>query len=154
MSEESDGIEESGAPEKERKSRVLHTRVPEVLEQELKRLAKSLKVPVSNVVRTILEDAIDTMEGVGKSATMELRGVAAKLRTDDGPTAPRRPRFPLEGAIGVAPMKLVREGVCGLSGQTLPAGSEATLVHFDDGRPPLLVAPGLVPKAYDGTEDE
>ena len=52
---------------KRRKERVIHTRVPAVLEQELKRLADGLRVPVSNVVRTILEDAVDALDSVGET---------------------------------------------------------------------------------------
>lgn len=64
---------------KEKKERVLHTRVPEVLEQELKRLATSLRVPVSNVVRTMLMDAVEAANVVGERAEGELRGAAARL---------------------------------------------------------------------------
>ncbi len=131
--------------EEQPKSRVLHTRVPEVLEKELKRLAKSLRVPVSNVVRTILEDAIDTMDAVGKSASSELRSVADRLRTEEDPKPPPAPRFPLEGAIGAARLRLMRDETCSLSGRPLPKGEWALLVHFDDGRKPLLVAPDLMP---------
>jgi hypothetical protein len=38
---------------------VLHTRVPEALEQELKRLSVSLRIPVSNIVRAAIEDALE-----------------------------------------------------------------------------------------------
>lgn len=62
-----------------RKEKVLHTRVPTVLEQELKELAKNLRVPVSNLVRTILQDALSTAEALGRVAEDELRGAAAKL---------------------------------------------------------------------------
>ena len=63
---------------------MLHTRVPAVLEQELKRLAGSLKVPVSNVVRTILEDAVEAVDSVGRAAEDELRDVADRLRNRRG----------------------------------------------------------------------
>lgn len=62
-----------------RKERVLHTRVPAVLEDELKRLATNLKMPVSNVVRAILEDAIEAVEVVGVRAEDELKGFVHKL---------------------------------------------------------------------------
>ncbi|MCC6525556.1 MAG: hypothetical protein IT373_23095 [Polyangiaceae bacterium] len=65
--------------ENERKERVIHTRVPAVLERELKRLAQSLRVPVSNVVRTILEDAVNAVDAVGRHAEGELRTVADRL---------------------------------------------------------------------------
>src|SRR5579862_3102354 len=45
-----------------RKERVLHTRVPAVLERELKRLADSTRMPVSNLVRAILEDALEVAD--------------------------------------------------------------------------------------------
>ena len=124
-----------------KKSRVLHTRVPAVLEQELKQLARNLKVPVSNVVRAILEDAIETMDVAATAAQDELRSVAARLggrpRPSSGP--------PLAGAIGVARITLMRDATCALTGRALPKGGTALLVHFDDGRPPLLVAEDAVP---------
>ena len=48
---------DAGAGRGHRKERVLHTRVPEVLAEELKKMAEAMRVPVSNVVRTVLEDA-------------------------------------------------------------------------------------------------
>jgi hypothetical protein len=63
----------------DRKERVLHTRVPAVLEQELKRVADALRLPVSNLVRTILEDALSAVDHVGRRAEGELRGVAERL---------------------------------------------------------------------------
>jgi hypothetical protein len=63
----------------DRKERVIHTRVPALLEQELKRMAQSLRVPVSNVVRAILEDAVDAVDRVGRKAEGEVRGLAERL---------------------------------------------------------------------------
>lgn len=61
------------------KEKVLHTRVPAVLEDELKRLATNLRVPVSNVVRAILEDAVDAVDSVGERAEGELMGFVDRL---------------------------------------------------------------------------
>jgi hypothetical protein len=69
--------EKKGGPE--RKERVLHTRVPAVLEQELKRLATSLRMPVSNVVRAILEDAVTAVDLVGRKAEGEMQSVVDRL---------------------------------------------------------------------------
>jgi hypothetical protein len=52
----------------DRKERVLHTRIPAALEEQIKRLAEGLRVPVSNLVRNMLEDAIDMTRRMG--ATM------------------------------------------------------------------------------------
>ncbi len=62
-----------------RKERVLHTRVPGVLEDELKRLATSLRVPVSNVVRAILEDAVEAADRVSRRTEGGLRGWTDRL---------------------------------------------------------------------------
>ena len=58
---------------------MIHTRVPAFLEKELKHLATSLKLPVSNLVRAILEDAIEAVDAVGKRAEGELHGMAERL---------------------------------------------------------------------------
>lgn len=73
--------ETTEAPEERaaRKERVLHTRVPAVLEDELKKLATNLKMPVSNVVRAILEDALEAVEVVGSRAEDELKGFTHRL---------------------------------------------------------------------------
>ena len=45
--------------------RVIHTRVPAALEAELRRFADNLRVPVSNLIRTILEDALAVADQAG-----------------------------------------------------------------------------------------
>lgn len=67
---------------RQRKERVLHTRIPTVLEEELKNLAENLRVPVSNLVRTILQDALRAAEEVGRAAEGELRDAANRLAAE------------------------------------------------------------------------
>ena len=136
--------------ERPKKERVLHTRVPAVLEKELKRLAASLRVPVSYWVRAILEDAIDTMDVATGAATDELRSVAERLGSSRKPRPPRTEvaepsKAPHEGAIGVTEMKLIRDAECSLTGATLEVGTDAFMVHFDDGRAPMIVAADALP---------
>lgn len=76
MSDEDKPEKDEGAPKKER---VLHTRVPAVLEEELKRLATALRMPVSNLVRAVLEDAVDAVEVVGERAEGELKGIVSRI---------------------------------------------------------------------------
>ncbi len=151
-----------------RKERVLHTRVPAVLEQELKRVANAWRVPVSNVVRALLEDALDTLDIVGAKAEDELRGVAEKLESErqrirkksidaplptgqEPPDETREPAAtspsddPLEGAVGATPITLVHDATCGLTGTSLPAGSEAFMVLFDDPRRKLIAGRDALP---------
>jgi hypothetical protein len=65
--------------ERAKKERVIHTRVPALLEEELKRFADDLRVPVSNLIRTILEDALAAADQAGERVERELRAGVAKL---------------------------------------------------------------------------
>lgn len=157
-----------------RKERVLHTRVPAVLEQELKRVANAWRVPVSNVVRALLEDALDTIDVVGSKAEEELREVAEKLASErhrfrrksseqlqTSPPVkgtdveePEPPTDPLAGAVGVTPITLVHEAVCGVTGETLAAGSEAYMVLFDDPTRKLITGRNALPQASTPSEEK
>jgi len=156
----------------DKKERVLHTRVPAVLEQELKRVANAWRVPVSNVVRALLEDALDTLDVVGAKAEGELREVVELLASErtrfrrksaeqlskipgapqtptesEAAEEPASPLDPLEGAVGVTPITLVHDAVCGVTGDKLPAGSEAYMVLFDDPGRKLITGRDALPQA-------
>lgn len=47
-----------------RKEHVLHTRISEDLAEDLRRMADELRVPVSNIVRNVLEEAFSVVETV------------------------------------------------------------------------------------------
>ncbi len=47
-----------------RKERVLHTRISEQLAEDIRRMAEDLRVPVSNLVRNVLEEAFAVVEKV------------------------------------------------------------------------------------------
>ena len=123
-------------PKPARKERVLHTRVPAVLDQELRKLAKSLRVPVSNVVRSILEDAISAVENVGRRAEGELHSATDRLarererlrqsrHEDGGKLVDEENRPPLAGVMGFVPFILAQPASCALTGRELAVGSEA-----------------------------
>jgi len=48
----------------ERKDKVLHARIPESLDAELRREARKLRMPVSNLVRNILEDTLHLVDDI------------------------------------------------------------------------------------------
>ncbi|MBC7173184.1 MAG: hypothetical protein H5U40_12175 [Polyangiaceae bacterium] len=176
MSAESDEREPGSEPEdeqegrserKSKKERVLHTRVPAVLEQELKNLAASWRMPVSNVVRAILEDALDTVEAVGRKAEGELMGVAHRLaeererlrsplRARPAPPEPTSSsaqadvqvwnRSAIEGAIGFTAMVLANETTCPVTGKIMRAGEAAYLVMFAEPGRHAIVSPKVVPR--------
>lgn len=155
------------------KERVLHTRVPAVLEQELKRLAHSLRVPVSNVVRAILEDAVDAVDTVGERAEGELLGFVDRLarqrdelrskmrgRSDEGSEdvepvrEPEPSRCPaetpelLEGVFGYQRITLAATTSCSVCGRELAAGTAAQRALFDDPGKRVFLGPEcrLVPE--------
>lgn len=148
--------EDSNPP---RKEKVLHTRVPAVLEQELKALAQNLRVPVSNVVRTILEDAVKTVDVIGRRAESELRDVAALLGPKkpyarSPPVAPIDEGPPLAAVVGYQAIRLARDESCTLCGGELPRGSEAHLGIRDDGGARVLLGPECLPFRASSQEKE
>jgi hypothetical protein len=58
-----ESFEESG-PERRRKERILHTRISEDLAEDLRRVAEDLRVPVSNLVRNVLEETFSVVQTV------------------------------------------------------------------------------------------
>jgi len=50
-----------------RKEHVLHTRVSEPLADDIRRMAEDLRVPVSNLVRNVLEEAFSVVEAVSEN---------------------------------------------------------------------------------------
>lgn len=149
------------------KERVLHTRVPAVLERELKRLAHNLRVPVSNVVRAILEDAIDAVDTVGERAEGGLVGFAERVQRqrdelrsrvrgeeEQGEPASEETRCPsaaseaLEGVYGYQPLVLATDARCSICGRALRAGEGAHRALFDDPGKRVLLGPEcrLVPE--------
>jgi hypothetical protein len=72
----------------ERKERVLHARIPVALEEQIKRLAQALRVPVSNVVRNMLEDAIEVTRRVsGPRSLADVYGWQELVLNVDAPCA-------------------------------------------------------------------
>jgi hypothetical protein len=137
-----------------RKERVLHTRVPAVLEQELKRLANGWRVPVSNVVRTILEDAVDALDSVGEMAEGELRGVRDRLR-QRRERITGKPNAPLAGIVGFQPLLLARDDSCSLCGRRLHAGEQGYLgIGEEPGGPRVLLDKSCLPFSATNRSDK
>ncbi len=55
---------EEGSRRSRRKERVLHTRISDDLDETLRKAAGEMRVPVSNLVRNVLEDVFDVVESV------------------------------------------------------------------------------------------
>ena len=63
-SDRSDRGWESRRRHRRRKERILHTRVSDTLAEDIRRVAEDLRVPMSNLVRNVLEEAFSVVERV------------------------------------------------------------------------------------------
>lgn len=122
-----------GTPEK--KERVLHTRVPAVLERELKRFAQNLRVPVSNLVRAILEDAIEAADAAGESVEGRLKRTAQQLEHEREQLKARIRPDPLANVYAFQSVTLAQPTECAKCGRTLERGEPAHLGLTDTPAP-------------------
>ena len=79
-----------------RKERVLHTRISEPLAEDIRRIADDLRVPVSNIVRNVLEEAFSFVETVTENVgdlVEEVVDEADRVRTRDRHHRHRHPRY-------------------------------------------------------------
>jgi hypothetical protein len=131
---------------KERKERVIHTRVPAVLEAELKRFAENLRVPVSNLIRTILEDAVNVADKATESVERELRTAAQRVNDERERLKKSVQRAdPLEGVYGFQPLVMNIHSTCAKCSVPLEPGSDAHLAMSDRPGPRLFVCPSCIP---------
>ena len=121
--------------EPEKKQRVLHTRVPESLEAELRQKAQDLGISVSNLVRNVLGHAF----GLVGDVVADGHAIARAARGDRpaGPgTAPASPAVAhaaagpapataIDDVLGWQPMVLGKNAVCLRCNAILPRGSDA-----------------------------
>ncbi len=130
-----------------RKERVLHTRVPAVLERELKRFAENLRVPVSNLVRTILEDALSVADLATENVEERLKRAAQHLEKEREKLKKRMLHDPLEGIVAFQAVTLARGATCAKCERDLPRGGRAHLGIRSPVGPgePLFVCEGCLP---------
>ncbi len=131
-----------------RKERVLHTRVPEVLERELKRFAESLRVPVSNLVRTILEDAVNAADQASSGVEQRLMRAARQLEHERERLKKKIITDPLANVFAFQSVRLARQTSCAKCKTELGVGSDAHL-GLSDGNEgaKIFVCNDCVPKS-------
>lgn len=129
-----------------RKQRVLHTRISEPLAEDIRRMAEDLRVPVSNLVRNVLEEAFSVVEvvtdNVGdliddvaeeaertRERIRSRRGPRRRRRRDarsaaptDGPAGPTPERAPFPEVVGWQPLILNQSRSCADCEEPIEAG--------------------------------
>ena len=79
-------------PEEKKKEKVLHARISQDLEEQIRKEAGSLGVSVSNLVRNILSNTFDLVENI----VTDSAGISRSARRRSAPTAPgTRPSGPV-----------------------------------------------------------
>jgi len=109
----------------ERKERVIHTRVPESLDDEIKTKARRLGVSVSNLVRNVLEHTVELVEDIVTDGADLARSAAS----------PRRARAAEPAVLGWQRAILECNAVCDRCNEILPRGSEAAIAVTAGGSP-------------------
>lgn len=146
--------DEARADERERQERVIHTRVSERLESELKERAAALGVSVSNLVRNVLDNAFQLVEdaiadsariaGSASSGWKAVRGQAVR-----GPA----PRDDSE-VIGWQEMVLHVNAVCSQCNAILPRGEQAAIAIVSGGGDRPIVCMRCLQEIRDGADSE
>lgn len=106
-----------------------------MLERELKRFAENFRVPVSNLVRTILEDAVAAADKAGEGVEGQLKRMASHLEEErkrlHGRLAEARDKELLSKAIAFQSVRLAKATRCARCGKDCVPGEQAHLIIGD-----------------------
>jgi hypothetical protein len=109
--------------EPEKKERVIHTRVPESLETELRERAQELGMSVSNLVRNVLGHAF----GLVGDVVADGHAIARAARGDKKSVAPAAAPVSIDDVIGWQPIQLGKNALCARCNALLPRGQDAAV---------------------------
>ncbi len=116
-----------------RHERWLHARIPEELEEALKREALRRRWPVSTLVRDVLEGALDMVEHIVEDSVE----IARRSRREGPP--PRPPARTLDAVYGWQELILNRGAECGSCASALRTGETAFRGLSDEPAPPVFL---------------
>ena len=119
-------IEES---ESENKDRVIHTRVPESLEAELRERAQTLGMSVSNLVRNVLGHAFGLVGDVVADSHAIARAAKGEKPTQ------------IDDVLGWQTIVLGKNAVCARCNELLPKGCDAALGLAEAGNGRVVICP-------------
>ena len=132
----------------ELKERVIHTRVPESLEAELRERAQKLGMSVSNLVRNVLGHAFGLVGDVvadGHALARDLRSPAsgsmtrgARAAKGDAVPAPA-PATSIDDVLAWQPIVLGKNAVCARCNDLLPKGRDAAIGVAEHGGGRVIV---------------
>jgi hypothetical protein len=97
------------------------------LERELKRFAEGLRIPVSNLVRTILEDAMSVADAATENVEDRLRRAVDHLEHERAKLKKRVKSDPLAGVVAYQAVTLAQPAMCAKCQKDLAQGLQAHL---------------------------
>jgi hypothetical protein len=112
--------------EPEKKERVIHTRVPESLEAELRERAQGLGISVSNLVRNVLGHAFGLVGDVVADSHAIARAARGDKKPDAVPATPASPAS-IDDVLGWQTIVLGKNAVCARCNTILPRGKSAAV---------------------------
>jgi len=146
---------------RELKDRLLQTRITPSLYDQVVGRARELKIPVSNLIRIVLEDSVKLVDGV-VDESLNIADILADRETKAParpPAAPARPPAASAQAPAAAPpppadeapvawqsVVVGRRAVCGDCGRDLYPAEPAQMGLGADGRPLLFACPDCYAK--------
>jgi hypothetical protein len=104
-------------PPRDKKERVIHTRVPEALDDEVRKRAGHLGLSVSNLVRNILENTFGLVEDIVADSANIARTARGKITEPAGAAD--------DHVLGWTIAVLNLNAICGLCNAILSKGSRA-----------------------------
>ena len=136
----------------DRKERVLHARIPEALDEEIKAQARELGVSVSNLVRNILRNTLGLVGDVVED-TADLTRRALGEQREAGPTGAAKPtRRSREASPAPSPVlgwqriTLNVNALCAECNAILEKGADAAAAVGGDPVAPAVICPSCLEK--------
>lgn len=136
----------------EKKERVIHTRVPERLEAELRERAQDLGISVSNLVRNVLGHAFGLVGDVAADA----HAIARAARGEARPAAAAKASplgtaetvtggsAAIDDVLGWQAIVLGKNAICARCNDILPRGRDAALGISEHGGARVIVCTGCL----------
>lgn len=114
----------------EKKEKVLHTRIPESLDEEIRGHASQLGVSVSNLVRNVLQNAFGLVDDIVADTT-RIAQATRSARTSSAEAAPAREAPPGGQVLAWQEALLNLNAVCERCNAILVKGTRAAIAIVD-----------------------
>jgi len=130
-------------PRTARKEKVLHARIPEALDREIKGRARNLGLSVSTIVRHVLMHTFDLVEDIVTDSTNVALSITGEGSRRNGPADAQAAALTAaaaeHGVIGWQRVVLQRNAVCDRCNAVLKRGKEAAIAVRDAPGPRAIV---------------